>query len=229
MKVGRTIAILSVFGVFAIGLIIFGAMSTFSAANAQTDDSDSNANPNISRYNRFGYGMMSGGYGMMGGANSYGDQTSVTKSAVKNETAAARQNSQVDKKTNTVTYLGSNVKIIIEGSPEKADDKFVIHGLVNPTLFITKGAVVTVEFVNEDTDMPHAFEITNAAPPYDYMSMMDGGVYPGSVISTLPEATNGHYVMATTTFQASQSGTFYYICQYHGHAQKGMYGKLIIK
>ncbi|EST11537.1 plastocyanin/azurin family copper-binding protein [Sporolactobacillus laevolacticus] len=245
MKVGITIAALSVAGIFAIGLIIFGAINTVSSvsmqnkarthsfetaqtsstATAQTDGSDSNTYSS-----RFGYGMMSGGYDMMGGADySYGNQASVTESTVLNDMSIARHNSQVDEKTNTITYLGSSVKLVIEGSPEQADDKFVIDGLVNPKLIITKGADVTTEFVNEDADMPHAFEITNAAPPYGYMSMMDGGVYPGSVLRTLPKASNGHYAMATTTFQASQPGTFYYICQYPGHAQKGMYGKLIIK
>lgn len=241
MKVGKTIATLSAVGVLAIGLIIFGAINTASASPtqnraqtgltgaAQNNSRDSKADSDTSQYNRFGYGMMGGGYGRMCGAYRYASQTTITESAVQNDTAAARQNAQVDEKANTITYSGSSVKLVIEGGPEQADGKFVIDGLVNPTLIISKGADVTVEFVNEDEGMPHAFEITSAAPPYDYMSMMDGDVYPGSVIGTLPEAPNGQYAMATTTFRANQVGTFYYICQYPGHAQKGMYGILMIK
>lgn len=236
------IAVLFIAGIFAIGLIIFGAIQTVSAFSlqnktqaqtkaAETDRSNSNANPDAARYNQFGYGMMGGGYDMMDReTDSYSDQASVTESAVQKDISAAQKNAQVDKKTNTITYYtGNSVKLVIEGSPEKADGKFVINGLVNPKVIISKGADVTVEFVNEDGDVPHAFEITNAAPPYGYMSMMDGGIYPGSVILALPKSSGGHYAMATTTFRANQPGTFYYICQYPGHAQKGMYGKLLIK
>ncbi|GGL53961.1 multicopper oxidase domain-containing protein [Sporolactobacillus putidus] len=241
MKIKITIAALSVVGIFAIGLIIFGAIQTVSAVSvqnktqtqaeaAQTDRSDSNANPDAARYDRYGYGMMGGGYGMMNGAaDSYSGQASVTESAVQKDTAAAQKNAQVDKKTNTIIYSGNSVKLVIAGGPEKADGKFVIDGLINPKLVVTKGADVTVEFINEDADVPHAFEITDAAPPYDYMSMMDGGIYSGSVIRPLPKTSGGHYAMTTITFQASQPGTFYYICPYPGHAQEGMYGKLIIK
>ncbi|RYL94258.1 plastocyanin [Sporolactobacillus sp. THM7-4] len=241
MKMRITMAALSVVGIFAIGLIIFGAIQTVSAVSiqnktrtqaeaAQTDRSDDNVNPDAASYDRYGYGMMGGGYGMMNGArDSYSGQASVTESAVQKDIAAAQKNAHVDKKTNTITYSGNSVTLVIAGGPEKTDGKFVIDGLVNPKLVVTKGADVTVEFVNEDADMPHAFEITDAAPPYDYMSMMDGGIYPGSIIRALPKTSGGHFAMATTTFKAIQPGTFYYICQYPGHAQKGMYGKLLIK
>lgn len=196
MKMRITIAALSVTSLFAIGLIIFGAIHTVSAVSLQ---------------------------------NKTQTQAGVSESSVQEDVAAAQKNAQVDEKTNTITYSGNSVKLVIAGSPEKADGKFVIHGLVNPKLIIPRGSDVTVKFVNEDGDVPHAFEITNAVPPYDYMSMMDGGIYPGSVIRALPKTSGSHYAMATTTFQASQLGTFYYICQYPGHAQKGMYGKLMIK
>lgn len=193
-----------------------------------------------------GYGMMGGyggnsGYGMMGGisgSNSwncggYGGTGSSLASkdnaSVQADTNASLQNAKVDKATNSITYTGSNVKLVILGGPEQADGKFVIDGLVNPTLNIPQGANVTVEFVNADEGMPHAFEVTNAAPPYDYMSMMDGGIYPGSLIGALPEAQNNQYPTVQTSFKADQAGTFYYICQYPGHAAKGMYGQLVIK
>lgn len=240
MKTGKAIAALSVAGVLAIGFIIYGAMNTVSAVSiknnartnsstaAQSNENSSETNPNTSRYSRFGYGMMGGG---CGGSYGYGDgsQSTVTESDVQNDTAAALQNATVDKKANTITYSGKDVKLVIEGGPEQADGKFVIGGLVNPTLVLPKAVDVTVEFVNEDEGMPHAFEITDAAPPYDYMSMMDGGVYPGSVIATLPKASDDRYAMATMTFQTNDAGTFYYICQYPGHAQNGMFGKLIVQ
>jgi len=168
-----------------------------------------------------------GGYGGYGG---YGASISTKDdSSLQSDTNASMQNAKVDKANNTITYTGDNVKLVILGGPEQADGKFVIDGLVNPTLQIPKGATVTVEFANADQGMPHGFEVTNAAPPYYFMTMMEGGIYPGSLIGFLPEAQNGQNPTVQTSFKADYAGTFYYICQYPGHAEKGMYGKLIIQ
>lgn len=174
------------------------------------------------------YGMMDG-YGMMGGYGQPGNSLATKdESSVQADSNASLQNAKVNKDDNSITYTGIDVKLVVLGGPEQADDQFVIGGLVNPTLRIPKGATVTVEFANSDEGMPHAFEVTNAVPPYNYMSMMDGAIYPGSLIGVMPPR-NGQYPVAQTIFKADQPGTFYYICQYPGHAAKGMYGKLIIE
>ncbi len=143
---------------------------------------------------------------------------------------ASLQNATVDKANNSVTYAGQSVKIVVLGSPMMtgADDRFVIGGLVNPTIHVPKGAQVAVELVNEDIGMPHGFEITQARPPYAYMSMMQGGIYPGSFIAPIPAANKDRYPMTTTTFTATQSGEYNYICQYPGHAAQGMYGQILV-
>lgn len=185
-----------------------------------------------------GYGMMGGqvtngyggGYGMMGGQG-IGNTNALE---VKDETSAAKDmatsltNATVDKSTNTITYTGTNVKIVMLGGPEEADGKFVIAGLINPTLRIPKEANVTMQLINEDKGMPHGVEITNAQPPYAYMLMMQGAAYPDSVINPIPEAARSQYPSAQVTFKAGYAGEFYYICQYPGHAAKGMFGKVII-
>jgi len=174
-----------------------------------------------------GYG---GGYGMMGGQGS-GNNNALD---AKNENSAAKDmaasltNATVDKSANTITYTGTDVKIVMLGGPEEADGKFVIADLINPTLRIPKGANVTMEIINEDKGMSHGLELTNAQPPYAYMSMMQGGVYPGAFIQTIAEAVTNQYPSAQVTFKTSYAGEFYYICQYPGHAAKGMYGKIII-
>ena len=61
------------------------------------------------------------------------------------------------------------------------------------------------------------------------MTMMDGGIYPDTFVPTLPAATVDKYPTAVTKFNSNQEGTFYYMCQYPGHAAKGMFGKFIIK
>ncbi|VBB08901.1 type-1 copper (blue) proteins signature [Lucifera butyrica] len=186
-----------------------------------------------------------GGYGMMGGSNSgmmggnsgmmgsqFGGNNGVdfrNKQSADRDMNDSLTNATVDKSGNTITYTGNAVKIVMLGGPDYADGKFVIGGLVNPDLKIPQGTKVTLEMINEDEGMPHGVEITSAAPPYDYMSMMQGGVYPGSFIHPVQEASSDQYPTATISFVADQAGTYYYICQYPGHAEKGMYGKIIIE
>lgn len=207
------IAVMSVFGILCLA---FGVMA-------------------VRRSGWIGPGMMGwfgGGtrYGMMGGygyaSNSY---TLKTDEQLQEELAAASDGAQADESTNSVRYEGDTIRIIMLAGPEQADEKFVINGLINPTLYVSKGATVTLTLVNQDEGMPHAFEITNAAPPYIYMAMMSGGVYPGTFLNTLPQAGEGQYPSVEITFTANYAGTYYYICQYPGHAEEGMYGMIVVE
>lgn len=167
---------------------------------------------------------MMGGYRAGGG---YGINIVDDKTA-DGEMASSLAQATVDKDNNTITYSGNNVKIVMFAGPETADEKFVIGGLVNPTLRIPQGATVTMEIINEDSGMPHGVEITSAVPPYAYMTMMQGWIYPGTFIHPVPQAEEGRYPAAAISFAASQAGTYNYICQYPGHAAEGMYGKIVI-
>lgn len=227
-----------------VGLAIGGlAISQFFAANNFSSGSVSNAPWN----NNSGWaGMMGQAVGPGGASSTNGNgwgsamgsmmngvsrQVGAVKpSSAAHDMNASLQNATVDKANNSVTYAGQSVKIVVLGSPMMtgADDRFVIGGLVNPTIHVPKGAQLAVELVNEDTGMPHGFEITQARPPYAYMSMMQGGIYPGSFIAPIPAANEDQYPMATTAFTASQSGEYNYICQYPGHAAQGMYGQILV-
>jgi len=183
------------------------------------------------------YGMMSGqgangnggGYGMMGGtSNSNNNAIVKDKNSAESDMKASLVNATVDKSTNTIAYTGTDVKIVMLGGPANSDEKFVISGLINPTIRIPQGANITMEIINEDEGMPHGVEITAATPPYAYMSMMQGGIYPGAFIQPISKAASNQYPAGQVSFAASNVGEFYYLCQYPGHAEKGMYGKIII-
>lgn len=208
-----TIAILSIIAILS---LMFGAF----AANRRGW-----AGPGMMGW--FGGGSR---YGMMGG---YGYVSSsialMMDDQLQQELAAALDGAQTDEQTNSIRYKGDAIRIVMLAGPEQADEKFVINGLANPTLYIPKDAEVTLTLVNQDEGMPHAFEVTNAAPPYFYMAMMGGGVYPGSFIHTLPQAGDDQYPSAEITFTADYAGTYYYICQYPGHAQEGMYGMIVVE
>lgn len=182
-------------------------------------------------YSRRGKGSY--GYGMMGGnrgynSNSY-SQGLISEDKVNEEIKNSTANAKVDKQSNSVTYSGNTIKVVLLASSKQADDKFEVAGLINPTIYIPKNSTVTLELINEDEDVSHALEITSAAPPYGYMSMMQGGVYPGSYINPIPSSANGKFYSASSSFITNYDGSFYYICQYPGHAAQGMYGKIIVQ
>lgn len=158
------------------------------------------------------------------------------------------------KSNNTVQFRSSNITILAFGMmPEDAanltgmvppvyatDDVFVIYGLIDPTLVIPEGASVHVIFVNLDNDMYHNLVFTTTSPPYSYMSeqsMMGGGM--------MGEGPNGNYYLYMMPFinpanysQGMASAysyslnlvnetTLWYLCTYPGHAESGMYGKVL--
>jgi rusticyanin len=138
------------------------------------------------------------------------------------------QHATVNQTANSVTYTGKTVSIVMWAAPKTADEKFVIGGLVNPTLHVAKGATVTLELINEDAGMPHNVVVTAAAPPYPYMTMGIGVAFPGAWLPVIPVANNGQYSVTSTHFTASASGQYDYLCQVPGHAESGMYGKFVI-
>lgn len=219
-----TIAVMSVIALVLLG---YGVLNITNGLSPQTMWWNRSAGYRTGMMGTYGN---TGIFGMMGGySDSLSGLETKTDAEMQADITAAQADAQVDEQANTVTYTGDEVKLVFVGGPEEADEKFVVNGLVNPTVYIPKGATVTLEFINADEGMPHAFEITTVEPPYYYMAMMGGGVYPGSFISTLPDAQNDAYPSVEITFEANIAGTFYYICQYPGHAQEGMYGKLIIE
>ncbi len=163
----------------------------------------------------------------------YGNGPTLSDAKANSEEVASLRHASVDKLSNTVTYSGQSAKVVILGGAmgstrSNAGEHFVIDGLMDPTIHVDQGATVTLELINEDTDMPHGIEVTSASPPFSFMSMMQGGIYPDTFIHPIPAASKNLYPVATTTFKASQSGTFHYICQYPGHAAEGMYGTIIV-
>lgn len=209
------------------------AASGVNNTNAYRNYNDNLNGANRGRWDSQGYGMMGGYRGMMGGNYGNGPRQytneGLSEEQVNNDIANSMQNATVDKKNNSISYSGDNIKIVMLASTKKADDKFEIGGLVNPIVYVPKNTTVTLELVNEDEDVAHAFEITDATPPYAYMTMMQGQVYPGGFIGIIPPSEGNKFYKGSTSFTSNYTGEFYYICQYPGHAEKGMYGKIIVK
>ena len=188
-------------------------------------------------------GMMNGGYasgarngygyGMMGGGATQGQPMtwSAAQQAIQNSAPGATVNTT----DNSLTFTGTRIHLnVIAVQPGKPDTTFEIGGLVDPTLHIPRGANVTLTLINMDygRDMPHGLVLTRQAPPYPYMGtgMMSGGNgIPPLAARTTDNLQSATYTSGTLQFTATTPGTYYYLCQVPGHAQHGMYGKIVIE
>ncbi len=175
-----------------------------------------------------------GGMGWMGNAGAFSGNSAVTLNAtsLSELSTAPSTGVVVDAKANTVEFTGSKVTVPMVASPENGPMySFGVYGLVNPTVIVRQGAEVRLLFVNGDDDMYHGVVVTAGAPPYPYMGMMmfDSPAFGNSFVSPLPAESSGKYAGASAIFDASQAGSFYYICQVPGHASDGMYGKFLVE
>lgn len=96
---------------------------------------------------------------------------------------------RADTKGRTATFSGSEVTIdMVAAQPGYDDATFEVHGVANPTLIVSLGAVVHMNLVNMDygDNMEHGVIITPADPPYGYMSMMQIGRGLAGVMPLLP-------------------------------------------
>ena len=194
----------------------------------------------------YGPGMMGGGYGpgmmMGGGANnrsvspgwggavwSYAQVSSYLK--------ASGRLGTVDPKGQAVSFSGPEVTIdMVAVQPGHDDGTFEVHGVANPTLSVPLGAVVHMNLVNMDygDNMEHGVIITPADPPYAYMSMMQIGRGLAGVMPLLPwrsgkDVKTAQYAELGSTFVARTPGIYWYVCVTPGHAEKGMYGRFVVR
>ncbi|MDE1871137.1 MAG: hypothetical protein KGI06_02765 [Candidatus Micrarchaeota archaeon] len=127
---------------------------------------------------------------------------------------------------NTLYFNGSDVRMVVLMGPMGKNQSmysFVIDNLTNPTLVFQKGARVTMFVVNIDTDASHSLTVVDEDPPYSY-GMMPMMMYSYASSMMLPPNSN-EYFGQEVSFSAN--GDAYYICTVPGHAQKGMYGRII--
>lgn len=115
-------------------------------------------------------------------------------------------------------------------SAHATDNVFVIYGLITPTVVIPQGATVQFTVINLDSGDYHNIAITPLSPPYPYYAMMYVKMDVLGMSPFLPNAdyTSGQAYEFTFTTMFSQSGTYYYLCEYPRHAEMGMYGQIIV-
>ena len=185
-----------------------------------------------------------GNGGMMGSSGSNYNVMNTPTSTIDNSTFNTLNSLQggviVNRTSNTVFVGTSGVTVPVEASPlwyPQPGDYWLVYGLVNPTIVIKQGEQVNFLFINMDNET-HVAAITTIAPPYSYMPMMNGMMGGGTqtatwlaigpMLSGVTSNQNAAYSDATLTVTFSNTGTFWYLCLYPGHAQMGMYGRIAV-
>ncbi len=167
-----------------------------------------------------------------GGAAGSGSNTTgtLTQSGVDslNVTAAGVS---LDTGANTI-YINESADLPVMMGPMNAASmySFEILGLINPEIIIHEGVHVHFTAINIDDDSSHNFVLSSQGPPYGYMGGpgLMGGVSFMSMINYMPPVSGGHYSYDNFTYTFSHSGTYWYLCSYPGHAEKGMYGEISV-
>ena len=136
--------------------------------------------------------------------------------------------------SNSTIYVNNSANLPIMTGPMNAPSmySFEILGIINPEIIIREGSNVHFTAINVDTDSYHNFVIGNSGPPFGYMGgngmMGNGGNDLMGTMQYLPPTSNGHYAYANLTYSFSSPGTYWYLCTYPGHAENGMYGKIVV-
>lgn len=136
----------------------------------------------------------------------------------------------VDRAANRITFSGHRVSFTVLASPSMPNENFRIAGLTDPTLVVSAGAKVTVEFINADADMAHGLVVTrSSSAASSWMPMVAATpAFAGSALWFLGESTSAGMHEGTLSFTASAPGTYEYLCPVPGHAEEGMAGSFVV-
>ncbi len=146
-------------------------------------------------------------------------------------------------------YINNSSTVTVMMGPMNAPSmySFEIFGVINPEIIVKSGVDVHFVVVNIDDDSYHNFVVSTQGPPYYAMgsgmmggygsSYSFGGMMTGyygnnntyaSMMGYLPPVNSGHYAFTNVSYDFNSEGTYWYLCTYPGHAQQGMYGKIVV-
>jgi hypothetical protein len=143
---------------------------------------------------------------------------------VETEADAIPAHASVDRRTNTIRFPGATAGVTIVANPPNGRDMaFRSAGLENPTIEVSQGAVVTVRFINGDSNSAHGWLLL------DPIVQIGGSFYgprafPGAYAPILGDPTSKGQPVETIRFRATIRGTYRYECPVPGHAAMGMQG-----
>ncbi|AWR96817.1 hypothetical protein DFR86_04090 [Acidianus sulfidivorans JP7] len=249
------IFLIVILGVLIAGIVTYAYFNVYlpSQYNQESVNYYNEQLNNYGYYNGgyYGGGMMGGGrgmgmYHMMGYYNGYETiyEESIPVSQAISEMRSPPSYAKIFANNDTIVFNSENINIIVLSMghnravnltgmtppPYANHNVYVIYGLINPTLIIPQGASVTFTLINLDAGDYHNLAITPISPPYSYYVMMQIRMNVLGVTPMLPPANYQSGIAYDFSFVIHfySSGYYYYLCEYPGHAEMGMYGKIIV-
>ncbi|ARM75318.1 plastocyanin/azurin family copper-binding protein [Acidianus manzaensis] len=246
------IFLIAILGVLIAGVIAYSYFNVY-LPREYSQESDNYYNEQLSQFGYYNSGYHGGmmGYGggmyhMMGYYNGYETiyQQQISVNQAISEMRSPPSYAKVFPNNDSIVFNSTNINIIVLSmghnravnltgmSPPSyaSHNVYVIYGLINPTLIIPAGATVTFTQINLDAGDYHNLAITPVSPPYSYYVMMQIRMDVLGMSPMLPPANyqSGMAYEFSFTVHFINTGDYYYLCEYPGHAEMGMYGKIII-
>lgn len=135
----------------------------------------------------------------------------------------------IDRATATITFTQLTVSFTVVAIPPFGPDMtFGVAGMTDPAIVVPKGARVTVQFINNDTDEAHGWLVTSNQPPFNFGQTVIPAIS-GAYAGIIGDPTSAGDGASTITFTAGTAGDYQYICPMPGHAQMGMHGGFIVR
>lgn len=242
MPSNRTIWIVLSSALVLIGLTGGYAIAQLTAYHGNYSSKYGNSGSGYSTSPNSGYGYGGGaaaGFSSSPLAQSIAEQAGTRLAGQAPQTVSASQartlsqqapaGASIDRSTKTITFTGSTVSFtVVAIAPGLPDMTFGIAGLANPTVIVPKGAQVTVQFINADSNEAHGWLVSQQQPPFNF-GQSSAPALSGAAAGVIGDPTAAGDGANTVTFQASTAGTYYYICPMPGHAQMGMHGQFVVR
>lgn len=180
---------------------------------------------------RFALGLMALSIAACGGGEPAADDASMEQPA---EAPADQAEMPAGELTMPDWYQmdGNNVTLDITAGLTDAGNYWNYNGYQNGNLTITvpEGANVTINFVNEDPNMPHSIGVHPAfdSPP---ASPSTTPVFEGAITenpTSMTEATMPNGDSETITFTASEAGEYTLVCYIPAHTISGMWIRFVV-
>lgn len=129
-------------------------------------------------------------------------------------------------KENRLVFNEMNVRLVVLTGPPNDMLSYRVNGRTNPILQFRTGAKIHLLFINMDDDMKHDFRLASGwMKKFDKVGLNFGT---GSEILKPRTKTIAHaeeLEIALPSFPGKRT----YLCTVPGHAQGGMYGKILLK
>lgn len=141
----------------------------------------------------------------------------------------------INKTADIIKFTGKMIYIVMLAGPPSNILSFQSFNLTNPTIEVPLDSTVIIAIIDAGY-LNHSFGITSSAPPYpasvspnQYPPAFPGSEMPPTLlVNGLSPASANIFSGYLIQFNATKTGTYWYLCFVPGHASSGMFGKFIV-